>query len=38
MPKIIDVSGQQMLKAIIEKSNLLVVDIEKELNSKNYKE
>ncbi|MDP5091942.1 MAG: DUF6090 family protein [Polaribacter sp.] len=34
----LNISRQRMLKAIIEKSNLLVADIEKELKSKNYKE
>ncbi|TLP71098.1 hypothetical protein [Maribacter sp. ACAM166] len=32
----LNVSRQGMLKAIIENSNLLVDDIEKELKSKNY--
>jgi tRNA A37 threonylcarbamoyladenosine synthetase subunit TsaC/SUA5/YrdC len=34
----LNISRQKMLKTIIEKSNLLLVDLEKELKSKNYKE
>ena len=34
----LNISRQKMLQSIIEKSNLLVADIEKELKSKNYKE